>query len=211
VQPGERVAPDARIVEIVDSSRMELEASVPPADVVQLRVGQKAVVQVDGLSEPLAAQVVRINPSAQAGTRSVLAYLALPPSSAMRQGLFARATIELQRKRALVVPASTVRHDQAQPYVLVLQDGRARQRRVALGLRGTAGSSAANEAVLEVTNGLAEGEVVLRGTVGALREGTNLKLQAAGTSTESAPGAPGDAPLAAPGGAAAAPASAAAR
>jgi RND family efflux transporter MFP subunit len=192
VQPGERVALDARIVEIVDPRRLELEALVPPEDVVALRVGQQALVQVDGLAQPVPAQVVRINPSAQTGTRSVLAYLAVGTSPALRQGLFARATIELQRKRALVVPASAVRFDQAQPYVVVLQEGVARQKRVTTGLRGSAssGGNAASEALLEVASGLAEGDVVLRGTVGALRDGTRLKLQGTAEPAAAAPATP---------------------
>ena len=212
VQPGERVALDARIVEIVDLTRLELEASVAPEDVVGLRVGQTAAVQVDGLAQPVPARVVRINPSAQTGTRSVLAYLALDASPTLRQGLFARASIELQRKKALVVPASAVRFDQAQPYVLVLQDGQAQQRRVTTGLRGMAGmpsdknvstaAGASEEAVLEISSGLAEGEVVLRGTVGALRAGTKLALQGAAApaavpaapAATSSPAAPGTAP-----------------
>jgi len=199
VQAGERVALDARIVEIVDLGKLELEASVPPEDVVRLRVGQTATVVVDGLPQAVPARVVRINPSAQTGTRSVLAYLALESSATLRQGLFARASVELQRKKALVVPASAVRYDQAQPYVMVLQDGQAQQRRVTTGLRGNvttaapatpatsaisagnaAASAAREEAVLEITSGVAEGDVVLRGTVGTLRTGTRLALQATG-------------------------------
>lgn len=185
VQPGERVALDARIVEIVDLGRLELEASVAPEDVVQLRVGQAATVQVDGLAQPVPAKVVRINPSAQTGTRSVLAYLALDASPTLRQGLFARGTVELQRKKALVVPASAVRFEQAQPYVMVLQGGQAVRKRVATGLRGVAADASA-EAVVEVNSGLAEGEVVLRGSVGALRAGTKLALQGAAAAPASA-------------------------
>jgi len=156
VQSGERVGLDARIVEIVDLSRLELEAAVAPVDVVQLRVGQPARVQIDGLAEPVAARVVRINPSAQAGTRSVLAYLELAPgiqTAALRQGLFARGTVELQRRQALVVPASAVRSDQAQPYVLAVQDGQTQARPVTPGTRGDVLIDGRNEPAVEITGG----------------------------------------------------------
>ena len=39
-QPGERVALDAKVVSIVDLSRLQLEASVPPAAIGQVRIGQ---------------------------------------------------------------------------------------------------------------------------------------------------------------------------
>ena len=179
VQPGERVPLDARLLEIVDLSRVELEAAVPPEDVLALRVGQAARVQIDGLAETVAARVVRINPSAVAGTRSVMAYLALEPTPGLRQGLFARASIELQRMAALVVPTSALRFDQARPYVLAVEDGRAVQRRVTTGAQGEVLIDGRTEPAVEITAGLAAGTTVLRGTVGALRDGTRLLLPAA--------------------------------
>ena len=176
VQPGERVGLDTRLLEIVDLSRLELEAAVAPEDVVALRVGQVARVRIDGLADAVAARVVRINPSATAGTRSVMGYLELAPAPGLRQGLFARASIELQRQTALVVPASALRFDQARPYVLVLEDGRAVQRRVTTGARGEVLIQGRPENAVEITDGLAEGATVLRGTIGALREGTRLTL-----------------------------------
>jgi membrane fusion protein, multidrug efflux system len=194
VQPGERVSIDARLIEIVDLSRIELEAAVAPEDVLALRVGQAARVRIDGQAEPVAAKVVRINPSAQAGSRSVLAYFELANSAGLRQGLFARAEVELQRKSALVVPVSALRFDQAQPYVLAVEDGKAVQRRVTTGLRGDVRIDGRSESAVEVVDGLPAGAVVLRGTVGALREGTRLKLAAsppatvnAGTGSKPAP------------------------
>ena len=177
VQPGERVALDARLLEIVDLSRIELEAAVAPEDVPSLRVGQVARVQVDGLGEVLPARVARINPSAQTGSRTVLAYLEVqagPAAAALRQGLFARATIDLQRRTTLVVPDSALRFDQARPYVLVLEAGQAQQRNVATGARGTVLIDGRNEPGVEIVQGLQPGALVLRGTVGALRAGTPL-------------------------------------
>jgi len=197
VQPGERVPVDGRIVEIVDLSRIELEAAVAPEDVVQLRVGQTARVEIDGLAWPVAAKVVRINPAAQAGTRTVSAYLELQggaQTAGLRQGLFARGAVELQRRQALVVPVSALRFDQAKPYVLAVVDGQAKALPVTLGRRGDARIAGAVEAAVEVTAGLAAGTPVLRGTVGSLREGTRLNLPGrAAPGTSAAPTAPASA------------------
>jgi RND family efflux transporter MFP subunit len=188
-QPGERVAVDGRIVEVVDLSHIELEAAVAPEDVLALRVGQTARVQVDGLAETLAGRVARINPSAQTGTRSVMAYLALPASAqaaGLRQGLFARATVDLQRQTALVVPTSALRFDQALPFVLLVENGKVVQRTVVTGARGDVEIDGRVEAAIEVKQGLQDGAMVLRGTVGSLRDGTLLKVAA----VQTVPGAP---------------------
>jgi RND family efflux transporter MFP subunit len=173
-QPGERVALDTRLVEIVDLSRVELEAAVTPEDVLAVRIGQAARVTLEGLAEPVAARVSRINPGTQSGTRAVLAYLELAPHPALRQGLFARATIELQRRKALVVPASAVRFDRARPYALALEDGVAVERPVTIGQRGEATIDGRPEAAVEITEGLAAGAMVPRGSVGAMRSGTRV-------------------------------------
>jgi RND family efflux transporter MFP subunit len=197
VQPGERVPIDAKLLEIVDLSRIELEASVAPEDVLALRVGQPARVQVDGLTEALQARVVRINPSAQTGTRSVMAYLQLTPTAAtagLRQGLYARATVELRRQTALVIPVTALRLDQARPYVLVLENGKASVRTVSTGVRGEVQIDGRSESGVEITEGLSAGAIVLRATVGALREGTALTLAdgppAAATAAGTAASAP---------------------
>ncbi len=179
VQPGERVSVDAKVVEVVDLSRIELEAAVAPEDVGGVQVGQLARLNVDGLAEPATAKVVRINPSTQAGTRAVMVYLALQPQPGLRQGLFARGSIELQRRDALAVPVSAVRVDLARPYVLAVEAGQVRQRPVELGARGEAtfGSTpAAPEAAVELKAGATDGMTVLRGAAGAVRDGTAVKV-----------------------------------
>ena len=179
VQPGERVGVDAKLVEVVDLSRIELEAAVAPEDVGAVQIGQVAKLEVDGLAQAATATVTRINPSTQAGTRSVMVYLALQAQPGLRQGLFARGRIELQRSDVLAVPVSAVRVDQGKPYVLAIESGKVALRTVELGARGDAVFDGRADSAVEVKTGVAAGAVLLRGTAGAVRDGTAVKLLAA--------------------------------
>ena len=188
---GERVALDARLLEIVDLSRIELEAAVNADDLGEVRIASRASLQVDGLAEPVAARVVRINPSTQAGTRAVLVYLELEPHPALRQGLFARGAIELERRTVLAVPQFAVRIDQPRPYVFVVAEGRIAQRDVALGARGVADFGAQRMEAIEVRSGVAAGDMLLRGNVGNLPAGTPVRIAPpAAAPAASAPSAP---------------------
>ena len=191
VQPGERVAVDARLVEIVDLSRIELEAAIAPEDIGGVAIGQVARLVAEGIEGPVTARVARINPSTQAGTRAVLAYLRLDARPNLRQGLFLTGAIDLSTSSALLVPVSAVRVDQAQPYVLAVVDGRVEQRKVTLGQRGELPIDGRIEAVVELTGGVTEGMVLIRGSAGAMRDGTLVRVQAAtavaGAASGSAP------------------------
>lgn len=185
-QPGERVAVDTRIVEIVDLSRLEIEATLSAADSVGVRVGQEALLQVEGSAQPVAARVARINPSTQAGSRSVLVYLGLTSSNGLRQGLFAQGTLGTARLTALAVPVSAVRTDKPAPYVQRVDQQRVVHQTVTLGERGEADGQ-----TLVAVTGVAENSVLLAGTIGTLREGTLVKFttQAAAPAAASAPAA----------------------
>jgi RND family efflux transporter MFP subunit len=173
-QNGERVGVDARVLEIVDLSRLELEASVSAAESMDVRVGQSAKLRVEGTNQVVTAHVVRINPSAVAGSRAVLVYLAIDNPSSLRAGLFAQGSLELGRKQALTVPLSAVRSDKPEPYVQTLVNHAVKHEPVTLGERGQFDTS-----TMVAVTGLPESATVLSGSVGALREGTTVKLNAA--------------------------------
>ena len=178
-QPGERVGVDARIVEVVDLSQLELEATLGALDAMAVRVGQSAELQIDGSAQTIKAQVVRINPSAQAGSRNVLAYLHInnpadsPGSTALplRQGLFAQGTLGTASTPLLSLPLSAVRTDKPAPYVQAIENGQVVHKAVELGARGSADGQ-----TLVAIKGLAEGALVIRGEIGALREGSQVRF-----------------------------------
>ena len=195
VQPGERVGLDARVIEVVDLRRIEVEATLAAADSVAVRPGQRALLEVEGggtagpdpggAGRQVGASVVRVNPSAQAGSRGVLVYLRLDGGAGLRQGLFAQGAIEVGRRRALAVPLSAVRTDKPAPYVQLVVDGRIAHRAVQPGQRG----QVAGQPMLEV-GGIDEGARVVAGGVGALREDTAVRLAVAAAPHEAAARAP---------------------
>jgi len=172
-QTGERLAVEARVVEIVDLSRLELEAALSAEDAAKIRLGQIAQLRVDGLQQLVSARVVRINPSATAGSRSVRVYLAIEPGSALRQGLFAQGVVLAGSLNTLALPLTAVRTDKPQPYVQVIVQNLVQHVPVELGQRGEA-----NQQTWVAVKGLVEGAQVIGGTVGSLRAGTQVRVAA---------------------------------
>ena len=170
-QPGERVGVDARIVEIVDLRQLEVEVALPAADALQVKPGQPASLHVDGSNTPIAARVARISPSATAGSRAVLVYLAIDSGVVLRQGLYMQGSLVVGQLNANVVPLSAVRTDQPQPYLQLVQDGQVRHAKVTTGAR-----SEVNVQTLVAVSGVPAGAVVIAGSVGVLRPGTPVRL-----------------------------------
>lgn len=169
-QPGERVGIDARIIEIIDISRLELEAPLAAADSVDVRVGQLASLRFEGREGNVDAVVSRINPSAVAGSRSVLVYLSVAATPGLRQGLFAQGSLGTAKVQTLSVPLAAVRTDKPSPYVQVVQDNTIAHQTVELGARGEA-----QGITMVAVKNLASGAAVTLASAGLLREGTKIK------------------------------------
>ena len=169
-QPGERLAIDARVVEIVNLGQFELEAALPAQDAASVKVGMKAELQVEGLSDPVAATVLRINPSTQAGSRNVLAYLGVQGREGLRHGAFAQGALGTRTEQAIAVPLGSVRTDKPQPYVQLVDGDVVRHVPVQTGARLQVGNQ-----TRVVVSGLSEGAQVLAPSVGAMREGVRVK------------------------------------
>ncbi|MGY8904589.1 MAG: efflux RND transporter periplasmic adaptor subunit [Burkholderiales bacterium] len=188
-QPGERVGVDARVLDVMDLRQLELEAAVSAADSVQVQVGQRASLRIEGNASTgdarqINATVVRINPNAQAGSRSVLVYLRIDEPAGLRAGLFAQGSLGTVSVQALAVPLASVRTDKPEPYVQLVQNDQVAHQTVGLGLRGevqTANTSPGNPGgiTMVAVTGLAENARVIGPSVGLLQAGTRVKFTAA--------------------------------
>jgi RND family efflux transporter MFP subunit len=178
-QLGERVGIDAKVLELVDLRQLEVEAPLSPSDSVDIKIGQTAQLQIEDRAELVSARVSRMSPSAQAGSRSVLVYLALDKPAGLRHGLFAKGTLGLVNSQVMAVPLTSVRTDHPSPYVQVLEkvgeEMHVRHQNVELGIRGNDASGKDAQEWVAV-KGLAAGSIVLKGQVGAMREGMVVRF-----------------------------------
>jgi hypothetical protein len=154
---------------------LELEATLSPADSVDVRIGQEAVLNVEGRAQTINAKVMRINPSVQANSRSVLVYLRLQSTTGLRQGMYAQGDLQLRQHQTVAVPLSAVRTDKPQPYVQTLVNNKVAHHTVSLGPRGRLAQQTAGEPWVAIS-GLPANSQVLPASVGALREGSPVRL-----------------------------------
>lgn len=171
-QAGERIALDARVLTIVDLGTLQLEAAVPASQIGMVRVGQPVSFRVDGFgARRFEGRIERINPSTVAGSRSINVYATIPNAEGLlRGGMFAEGVASLgSTDNALVIPASALREEIGQTYVYALADGKVQKRIVKAGPADPAGR-------VQVLEGLAAGDRIVRNNLGALREGVAARL-----------------------------------
>jgi RND family efflux transporter MFP subunit len=181
VQNGERVGVDARVLEVVDLSALELEAALPPRDAARISVGQTASVQVEGLEQPVLARVVRISPSAQTGNRAVLTYLKLDATPGLRHGLFADGRLAVGQRTGVLVPANAVRNDKPQPYVQQVLRDPAGTRVVHTPVQVLAQglTDGGDNTVTALVTGVANNSILISGRAGFIQENTAVTLPGA--------------------------------
>ena len=183
-QLGERVGIDAKVLELVDLRQLEVEAPLSPSDSLDVKMGQTAQLQIEDRAELVTAHVTRMSPSAQAGSRSVLVYLTLDQPAGLRHGLFAKGTLGLVKSQVLAVPLTSVRTDHPSPYVQVVEKvgevTQIRHQTVEMGIRGNEASGKDPQEWVAV-KGLAAGSLVLKGQVGAMREGMVVRFTTTNT------------------------------
>ena len=150
---------DTPIVTIEAMHTVKIEAPISERDLVAVRPGHRALIQVDAYAgEPFAGTVRRLAPTVDPSSRSGEVEITLAnPDNRLKPGMFAKVTLLLaEREDVVVVPRDALRPDGDGTVVFVVRDGAAHRQPVRTGLL--------NDTLAEIRDGLAEGdEVVLSG------------------------------------------------
>jgi membrane fusion protein, multidrug efflux system len=173
VQPGERVAPTAPLFTLVRNEVLELAASVPARLADKVRPGQS--VTLTAQSRALTATVTRVSPTIDPQSRSITAFVRIPNGNgALKGNTFASGRVIGQKRTDVtLVPTAAIRQtsgSDAQPFVWRIAGGTLEKRGLRLGIVDDASG------VAEVLEGLAPGDRVISGNVGALGAGQKVTV-----------------------------------
>ncbi len=174
VNVGEKVSSDAPLVHVVDLSRMELEAPIPVSDIPSVKPGQEIAFKVDGFeNREFKGKVERINPAAEAGSRSISIFVTLPNADgALKGGMFANGTLAATSRTAVPsVPIAAVIAEGGQSYVFAIENGKIERKPV------TPGSRSVELGYVEIREGLAQGAQVLTVKADGLKHGSRVAIK----------------------------------
>lgn len=176
VNVGDKVSSDMPVAHLVDLSRMELEAQVPVSEIPYVKVGQEVAFRVDGFTgRPFTGRVERVNPSAEAGSRSISIFVAIPNSDgALRGGMFASGSLAARLGTEVeVIPASALLEEGGQSFVYVVKGGKVERRSVTVGTRNK------ERGLVEVRDGLERGVPVITVKADGLKAGATAVVKTA--------------------------------
>jgi multidrug efflux pump subunit AcrA (membrane-fusion protein) len=176
VTEGSRVARGDKLVLVTEPSQVNVVVEIPAQDVRSIQAGQLAELKIPGDSfhEPVILKVKGLSPFVDpaTGTASCELELAkakdgsksLPPA-----GAIARVTFKVNVRNGFSVPDSSITYRGKDPFVRVVQDGKAKLMPIVIG-RKQAG-------FIEILKGLRPGDQIVERTSGFISDGEAVEVQ----------------------------------
>jgi RND family efflux transporter MFP subunit len=183
VHSGERTLVGDRMLTVVDTSTLELSATLPSEALRLVRRGTPIEFRLQAFpGELFTGQIDRVNPTTEPGTRQVRIYMRVPnPEGRLVGGMFASGRlISEARDGAMTAPLGVLRREGPDVVVYRLQGGVARRVPVTTGLV----DEVAN--VVQLVGGVSHGDSLLTGVLPGLRDGVQVRILGAAADSAAA-------------------------
>ena len=171
VKEGDYVQSGTLVATVTDPSRYLVVVEVDELDVPRLRNGLKAVIAFDSMPEKrFDATVVRIVPQTDRVTKTSRVYLKLDQAvPEIQGGMTATANIVYNTKKGtLLVRKSSIFEEERKNYVWKIVDGKLKKQQIRTG--------DSDLVFIEVTGGLADGDVVVTSPQEKFRDGMEARI-----------------------------------
>ena len=174
VEVGEiaTMVPPTTLMRLVDLSSVDVRVRVHERELSRVAVGDQIEAKFPSSNQTALGQVTFISPEIDAHTRNAEVVTRIPNANgALRAGMFAEITIKPKTSpNSLVIPASAVAGTGADRYVFTVQDGTAKRQPVKV--------APIDSKLVEVLEGVNEGQTIVGAGLGRLSDGAPVTLQA---------------------------------
>jgi len=171
VDSGALVSSSTPLVTLVHLETLKVLANVLEKDIALVKSGMKAKILTEAYPEkPFEGIVVRINKALDLATRTLQVEINIPnPGHLLKAGMFARIEVALTEKPdALAVPREAVLEEGGKQSVFVVEGNQALRKPIVTGIE--------QGGLIEVIEGLKEGDKVVVKGQGSLRDGSTIRV-----------------------------------
>lgn len=171
IEVGGRINPNQQVFTIEDFTPLLVRVFVATSDSIKLRTGMSASVATEVIpGTDFGGRVTLINPRIDVQTGTVRVTVEVYDESLrLKPGMFVQVRIAVgQKEDVLVIPRKAILYRQNKTYAFVVENGRAAQREIVIGLT--------EEDLAEVLGGLEEGETIVSVGVENLKDGQPVEV-----------------------------------
>jgi len=167
------VQPQTIVLVLQETAMLEAHAAIAETDAALVRVGDAAVVRVEGVTDGVRTTVTAVSDTIDPVTRTYLVKMPVPnPDHRIKAGIFAHVEIRPgARSDAVLAPREAIRVEEGRMRLLVVRDGRAAMLPIEVG--------AVTEDAAELVAGADAGELAIVGAAAAaVAPGTPVRVAA---------------------------------
>jgi multidrug efflux pump subunit AcrA (membrane-fusion protein) len=172
---GETAAAGAPLLTVMETGSLLAKMHLAQSVAQRMKLGDGATVTVPGVAAPVSAKVALISPALDPGSTTVEVWLKIDnKAGALKVGTPVKVSITGRTvAQAWKIPASSIltAQDGSKSVMVVGADGTAHRKPVTLGLQDAAD--------VQITSGLAPGDLVITGGAYGLDDGAKVKVGAA--------------------------------
>ncbi|MAF84225.1 MAG: efflux transporter periplasmic adaptor subunit [Chromatiales bacterium] len=170
VSLGNLVGPDTIITTLDDAETIKLEFTIPESFLSSLGKGM-TIVATSAVypNKPFTGTVSSIDSRVDPVTRSLTIIAVIQnDSNLIKPGMFLTVDLETERSDVLLIPEEALIPRQGRQFVFIIEDGRAIEKQVELGVRAPG--------LAEIRSGLTVGDVLITEGVQKVRSGAQVEV-----------------------------------
>lgn len=166
--------PPSNIFHLVDTSRVKIECGINEEKRRSIAVGKEVVIELDAYpDEVFTGKITTVNPKVDPDSRTFKIKIDISnPDFRLESGMFARIhIIESESKNTLLIPQRVIINGEEEKKVFAVENDRAVEKSITTGIM--------NHPIVEVTEGLKEGDIVVTEGFYSLKDGIKVKASLA--------------------------------